>query len=49
MGLLYTEIRASSLIKEVLLRISLKVLATWKQLRVMLAGTRHHEEAFAAT
>ena len=45
MGLLYT---ASNLIKQVLLRILHKVLATW-QLRVMLAGTRHHEEAFAAT
>lgn len=48
-GVLYSEIRSSSLINQLLLRILHKVSATWKQLRVMLAGTRHHEEAFAAT
>lgn len=48
-GVFYTEIRLSSLINQLLLRILHKVSATWKQLRVMLAGTGHHEEAFAAT
>lgn len=44
---LYSEMRSSTLINQLLLRVLHKVSATWKQCRVMLARTTHHE-AFAA-